>query len=202
MVSALRQAIQRMTEGEYLEFERADEIRHEFLDGDIFAMTGASEAHNLIAGNFFAILHLQMRGRSCKLYFADMRVKVPLSRLYTYPDITAVCGEAKFGDGYLDTLLNPVLIVEVLSPSTERYDRGKKFQFYRDLPSLQEYVLVAQDSPRIERYVRQADDVWQLTDVKGFEAHLELVSIGCTVALADVYEQVTFIAENDPNADA
>ena len=126
-MSALRRASQLMSEAEYLEFERASEIKHEFLDGDVFDMTGASEAHNLITVNVITALKNQLRGRPCKLYASDMRVKVSTTGLYTYPDISVVCGEAQFGDEQLDTLLNPNLIIEVLSPSTESYDRGKSF---------------------------------------------------------------------------
>ena len=191
-MSALPEPSLEMTETEYLDFERHSEIKHEFLDGEVVAMTGASRAHNLIAGSTYVALYTQLRGRGCEIYQGDMRVKVQTTGLYTYPDISIVCGSPELGDEHLDTLLNPIVIIEILSPSTERYDRGQKFQHYRELASLQEYVLVAQDSLRIERYVRQGDDVWQLTDAKGLEGRLPLTSIGCTQALADVYEQVTF----------
>lgn len=200
-MSALRRASQLMSEAEYLEFERASQSKHEFLGGDVFDMTGASRAHNLISGNVFASLHRQLRGKSCEIYHADMRLKISATGLYTYPDISVVCSEAQFSDEYLDTLLNPTLIVEVLSPSTERYDRGKKFQQYRELPSLQEYVLIAQDSPRIERYLRQPEGLWQLADASGPDATLELTSIECKLSLAEVYEQVTFTSEEDLSPD-
>jgi Uma2 family endonuclease len=179
-----------MTEAEYLEFERASEIKHEFFAGEVLAMTGASEAHNLICVNVITMLKNQLRGQPCKIYPSDMRVKVEATGLYTYPDITVVCGDAQFADTELDTLINPLVIIEVLSPSTERYDRGRKFQQYRVLPSLREYVLIAQDHPRIEHYRLQETGTWQLTDAKGLEASLELPSIGCMLALAEVYEQV------------
>jgi Uma2 family endonuclease len=189
----------RMTEAEYLEFERASETKHEYIGGEVFAMTGASRHHNLITGATYASLFLQLRGRPCEVYPGDMRVQVRASGLYTYPDIGVVCGEAQLADTHLDTLINPLLIVEVLSPSTELYDRGRKFQYYRHIESLREYVLIAQDAPRIERFVRQGD-VWQFSDAVGLDASLELPSIGCTLALADVYEQVTFEAEETPPA--
>jgi Uma2 family endonuclease len=184
-----------MTEAEYLVFERTSDVKHEFFAGEVFAMTGASEAHNLICANMITTLKNQLRGRPCKVYPSDMRVKIEAARLYTYPDISVVCGEAQFADEMLDTLVNPMVIIEVLSPSTERYDRGKKFQQYRDLPSLQEYVLITQDGPRIERFRLQETGIWEFTDAKGLEASLELSSIGCVLALAEVYEQVTFAGE-------
>ncbi len=185
-----------MTEAEYLAFERASEFKHEFLDGQIYAMTGASRAHNLICSYTLVTLGNQLRDRPCEIYPSDMRVKVAATGLHTYPDISVVCGDAQLADDSFDTLLNPVLIIEVLSPSTERYDRGKKFQHYRQLDSLREYVLIAQDSPRIERFLRQADNSWNLTDVTGLDASLQLSSIDAALALADVYAKVTFEPEN------
>lgn len=198
-MSALSQPQRFMTETEYLAFERASERRHEFCAGEIFAMTGASEAHNLIAANVLVSLRNQLRGRPCRVYIADMRLKVTATGLYTYPDISVVCGEARFADDAFDTLLNPTVIVEVLSPSTEAYDRGRKFQQYRQLETLREYLLIAQNSPRIERYARQGD-AWLLSDIFVPDAVLELPVIGCALALADVYEQVTFSAGGDQPA--
>lgn len=188
----------RMTEAEYLAFERASDIRHEYLDGHVYAMTGASRAHNLISTYTAASLINQLRGRPCEVYASDMRVRVSATGLYTYPDVTVVCGNPQFADSALDTLLNPVLVIEVLSPSTESYDRGKKFQHYRQLESLREYVLISQDSPRIERFLRQDDGTWLLTDAAGLDASLELASVACTLALAEVYEKVTFQSEEVP----
>lgn len=188
----------RMTEAEYLAFERASDIRHEYLDGHVYAMTGASRAHNLISTYTAASLINQLRGRPCEVYASDMRVRVSATGLYTYPDVTVVCGNPQFADSALDTLLNPVLVIEVLSPSTESYDRGKKFQHYRQLESLREYVLISQDSPRVERFLRQDDGTWLLTDAAGLDASLELASVACTLALAEVYEKVTFEAEDAP----
>lgn len=184
-----------MTEAEYLEFERSSELKHEFLDGEIYAMSGASRAHNLICMTASFLLYSQLRGRPCETYQSDMRVKVPATGLYTYPDVTVVCGQVELADEAFDTLLNPTIIIEVLSPSTERYDRGRKFQHYRKLPSLQEYVLIAQDAPRIEHYRRGQDGTWLLTDASGLEAVVQLPAIGCTLALSEVYEQVAFTAE-------
>jgi Uma2 family endonuclease len=172
----------------YLEFERASDVRHEYLNGDVFEMVGATAKHNLITGSTLASLYTQTRSRPCFVYPSDMRVKIS-DTVYTYPDISVVFGTPEYEDTQADTLLNPTLIIEVLSPSTERYDRGDKFQHYRTLDSLQEYVLISMSSYRIERYLRQSDGQWLLTDAVGLEAALELPSIGCALRLGDVYEK-------------
>jgi Uma2 family endonuclease len=196
-MSAVPEVPGQMTEAEYLAFERASEFKHEYVDGEIFAMTGGSGEHSLIIASTIIALGIQTRGGSCRVFSNDIRVRASLVGSYFYPDVAIVCGEIEYTDDHLDTLANPTLIIEVLSPSTERYDRGKKFQIYRELKSLQEYLLVAQDSPHIERYLRQENNIWQFNDAKGLEATLELPSIGCTLALAEVYEQVTFSSEED-----
>lgn len=179
------------TEKEYLSFERGSDARHEYYDGNIYAMAGASRQHVRVTGNTFANLHAQLRDKACGIYATDMRVRVS-SKVYTYPDIVVVCGEEKFIDDEVDTLLNPTLIIEVLSPSTEQYDRSGKFQNYQLLESLQEYLLISQDHARIERYLRQENNEWLLTNAIGLEAVLELPSIQCTLPLSDVYEKVEF----------
>lgn len=181
-----------ITETDYLALDRESEIKHEFIDGEIYAMRGASRNHNLIVVSTIATLYNQLRDKSCETYPSDMKVRTPSTRSYTYPDITVVCDEPQFDDDQRDILLNPTLIIEVLSPNTERYDRGKKFQRYRELKSLQEYILIAQDSPHIERFVHQKDGFWQFSEADGLEASLDLTSIGCKLALTDVYEQITF----------
>lgn len=188
-------ARRKMTVAEYLEMERASEEKHEFLDGEIYLMSGASLKHNLIVTNTVSSLHSQLRSRPCVVFPSDMRVRVRDNRYYTYPDITVVCDPLQLEDGRQDTLLNPTLIIEVLSPSSESYDRGKKFQHYRTLASLQEYVLISQDSARIERYLRQPNDEWLLADASGIESSIELASIQCVLSLAEVYEKITFDAE-------
>ena len=177
---------------DYLDSERTSAEKHEYLDGDIFLMTGASANHNLIVGNIYASLHTQLRQRPCVVYPSDLRVKVSQTGLYTYPDISVTCDPPQFEDTQRDTLLNPTVIVEVLSPSTENYDRGRKFQHYRTLNSLQEYVLVAQDSTRLEHYLRQENDQWLFSDATQADERLELPSINCALLLRDVYEKVTF----------
>lgn len=183
---------QRYTEAEYLAFERASSEKHELIDGEIVAMTVASERHNLITLSTASSLLVQLRKKSCKVYPSDMRVRVS-RRQYTYPDITVVCGASVLADDdYNDTLLNPTLIIEILSPSTEGYDRGDKFGLYRTIPSLQEYILISQNRIQIERYARQPDGQWLMADIKTRDSSLELNSISCTLSAADVYEQVTF----------
>jgi Uma2 family endonuclease len=187
-MAAIRE--QTLTVEQYLELERTSEIKHEYLDGYIHAMAGASANHNLIAATVTGLFYMQLRGRPCGIYTSDQRVKA--GAIYAYPDISVVCGTPEFTGDTPDTLANPILIVEVLSPSTETYDRGTKFQHYRELDSLQEYLLIAQNSHRVEHYSRQQDDSWVLKDVVGIDAALELASIGCTLSLADVYEKATF----------
>jgi Uma2 family endonuclease len=178
-----------VTPEEYLALERASEFRSELIDGQIVAMSGTSRAHSLIVVNLAREISVQLRGRPCEIYIADMRVRVAPTGLYTYPDLAGLCGEPRLEDGHHDTLTNPALVIEVLSPSTEAYDRGEKFAQYRALDSLCEYVLVAQDRMRVEHYRRQ-EAQWVLTALDGPDAVLNLESIGCTVRLADIYEKV------------
>lgn len=186
----------RSTPEEYLVRERRARYRSEYVDGRVYAMAGASRAHNLVAGNVFAELRAQMRGRPCEAYVSDMRVKVSRTGLYTYPDVAAVCGAPSFEDAHVDTLLNPAVIVEVLSESTEGYDRGEKFSHYRRLESLRECVHVAQDRIRVEHFARQGDH-WMLTEISDPDASLELPSVACIVALRGIYERVEFPAGGD-----
>ena len=177
---------------EYLRLERQAEYKSEYVNGEIFAMTGASRKHNLVAGNIFRELGQQLRSRQCEAYVGDMRVKVTATGLYTYPDVVVVCGEPKFEDTFVDTLLNPTLLVEVLSQSTERYDRIAKSSYYRTLDSLSEHLLVAQDEVRLEQYVKQTDGRWVLFEYSALENVVELSSISCSLALRDVYDKVSF----------
>jgi Uma2 family endonuclease len=177
------------TPQEYLAFERASPIKHEYYDGSIFAMAGTSREHNLIVINLGREVSGQLLDRPCEAYVSDMRVLVSRTGLYTYPDVVAVCGERRFEDSEVDTLLNPNVIIDVLSESTEAYDRGKKFGHYRRLESLREYVLVAQDEVRVERYTRRGDE-WILTDLLRLEDTLRLESIGCAVPLRAIYAKV------------
>lgn len=174
----------------YLEIERTGSLKHEYYRGEIFALAGSSEAHNLILTNILTTLNVQLRKRPCKVYPSDMRLKIPQTGLYTYPDASIVCGTPRFDDVKHDTLLNPLVVIEILSPSTEGYDRGKKFQNYRTVATLQEYLLVSQDEYHIEHYINQNDGHWLLTAYHGVQATLLLKAIDCTLALADVYDKV------------
>jgi Uma2 family endonuclease len=172
--------------------ERSSGQRHAYYRGEIFAMGGASPDHNQIVANTLVSLSLQFKQRPCRVWANDMRVKVNASGLYTYPDIVAFCGEAKYDDAQKDTLVNPAVIIEVLSESTEAYDRGEAFSHYRQIDSLREYLLISQDKPRIERYVRQADNKWLLEEVNGVESTMRLEAIDCELRLAEVYDRVEF----------
>src|SRR2546425_9848744 len=177
---------------EYLAREREAETKSEYYDGETFAMAGGSEEHSLIAVNVAGALNFQLADRPCKVYNSDMRVRVEEDGPYAYPDVSVVCGEAEFADEERDNLLNPTVIVEVLSPTTEAWDRGGKFERYQQRASLQEYVLIAQDRPRVERYARHGDEEWLLTVTTGLAGRVSLSSIECELRLAEVYRKVTF----------
>ena len=179
-----------LTPEQYLEIERKAEFKSEYYQGEMFLMSGAREAHNLIVMNASGELRQQLRARPCRNYMNDMRVRVNATGLYTYPDVTAVCGEPQFLDETRDTLLNPNLIVEVLSPSTEAYDRGRKFEHYRSVESVTEYLLVSSERVSAELYTRQPDGRWLLTAATRMEDSLDLQSVGVHLALADLYEKV------------
>ena len=180
----------------YLTHERESITKHEYYAGEVYAMAGASEQHNLIAMNIAASLHSQLRGGECRTYPSDMRVKVVKTGLHTYPDFTVVCGQSLFTErNKRDTLINPTIIIEILSPSTERYDRGMKFQHYRTIETLQEYVLVSQDKYHIERFIRQEPNEWLFSEVLDRDSSLALPSIQGVLALRAVYEGVIFIPE-------
>ena len=175
---------------EYLALERQAAYKSEYIAGTIVAMSGASREHNLIVTNIVTSLGQQLRGRPCEVYANDMRVKMLASDLYVYPDVVVVCGTPQFEDSDLDTLLNPTLVIEVLSQSTECRDRGVKAQGYRLIDSLAEYLLIAQDRCRIEQYIRQADNQWLLVDFRALEETVDLVSLHSTLAIQDVYDRV------------
>jgi Uma2 family endonuclease len=180
---------------DYLAIERASEMRHEFLDGLVYAMAGESPDHSRICFNLATITGVQIKDKHCEGFSPNMKVKVGASGLYAYPDLMIVCGKAVFHDEHGDVLLNPTVIFEVLSPSTEAYDRGEKFQRYRtEIESLQDYVLVSQDKPRVEHYSRQPDGAWLLSETDGLSSELSLCSIDCRIPLAEVYTH-TAVAE-------
>src|SRR3989440_1590731 len=159
---SLVQNLTRISEAEYLRLEREAQIRSEYFDGEMFAMAGGTRAHSLIATNLLRELSSGLKASDCVAYNTDLRVKVEATGLLTYPDVSVVCGEQRFLDEQEDTLLNPTLIIEVLSDSTEAYDRGKKFENYRQIPTCREYLLVSQKEPRIEQFIRQSTGEWTL----------------------------------------
>ena len=178
------------TPEEYLEFERKSEIRHELIDGEIYEMAGAVRRHNRISVNVLRLLDNQLLERDCNVYGSDMRVKITVAGNYTYPDIVAVCGEEIFEDATEDTLVNPMLIVEVLSKSTEAYDRGGKFEYYQTIESFQEYVLITQEPFRVEQYVRKDKNVWTYFEFRKSEDVVKLNSIDCELVLQDIYHKI------------
>jgi Uma2 family endonuclease len=178
------------TPAEYLVRERAAAYKSEYYGGEVVAMGGASRAHDRITTALLVSLVGQLRGRPCEVFSSDVRVRIREASAYVYPDLSVVCGEAQWADRELDMLLNPTVVLEVLSPSTERIDRGRKADAYHRLDSLREYVLLAQEAPRAEVYRREPDGTWGCQIVLGLDGTLELASIGCTLPMAEVYERV------------
>ncbi|MCB1193809.1 MAG: Uma2 family endonuclease [Leptospiraceae bacterium] len=178
------------TEQDYLAMERKAEFKSEYYAGEVFAMAGAKEMHNLIVTNLIREISLFLKKKPCRVYPSDMRVKVSETGLYTYPDITIVCGKSEFLDKQTDTLLNPHIIIEVLSDSTESYDRGKKFQLYRSLPSLEEYILISTSNRKVEKF-RRENGYWKLTESQ--EGKLFLIeTIEYNLDLDEIYDKVEF----------
>ena len=175
----------------YLEMERKAETKSEYIDGCILAMAGASRRHNQIVFNLSGIIWSQLKDRRCAAYVSDMRVKVRETGMYAYPDLVAVCDEPEFEDAQVDTLLNPSLIVEVLSASTEVYDRGEKFAHYRRLSSLSEYMLIVQDKARVELFLREREK-WVFSEYAGMRDNVLLSSIKCEMTLQEIYDKVEF----------
>lgn len=180
-----------LTPEEYLTFERKATTKSEYLRGQIIAMSGASFAHNFITADIVTHLNIQLMGGECQVAASDMRVKATQTASYFYPDVVVICGEPRAEDDNFDILLNPTLIVEVLSPSTEAYDRGEKFEHYQHIASLKEYILLSQDKVHVEQYRRQGEQ-WLLTEFREIAEVLSLLSIGCELRLRDVYRRVKF----------
>lgn len=181
-----------LTPEEYLEQERKAETRSEYFQGEVFAMAGASRRHGLIVTNLIRDLSEKLRKRDCNVYSTDLRLAVNPAGLYTYPDVLVVCGGEEVLDQHDDTLLNPTLLIEVLSESTKDYDRGQKFESYRKLSSLREYLTVAQDKIHIEQWTRQPDNGWILREYSDAAEIIELPSIDVDLQLADIYEKIDF----------
>jgi len=177
---------------EYLAMERMAEFKSEYFQGEVFAMSGGTTCHSLISTNITRELGNLLKGRDCTVYNSDLRVKVPAAGLYTYPDGIVVCGRPETEDARTDTLLNPLVLIEVLSPGSESYDRGRKFNFYRQIASLRTYLLVAQETPRVEQFVRQENAQWLLSEAEGLASQLHLPALAVDLRLAEVFADVTF----------
>ncbi len=183
---------QKITPEEYLRIERAAEFKSEYYGGYMYAMSGASYTHSIVKGNLEFELRNRLKKRDCAVLSSDLRVLVSPSGLYTYPDVLVVCDKPQFADGLRDTLTNPIVIVEVLSPSTELHDRDFKARHYRTVESMQEYVLVSQKEARVEVHQRQGSGKWILSDFAGLDAVCKLESVDCEIPLSAVYLGVTF----------
>jgi Uma2 family endonuclease len=181
-----------LTADAYLRIERAAEWKSEYIDGEMFAMSGASPRHVLIATNLARELGNQLREGPCTTYSADLRVATDRHRHYTYPDVVVACEPLQYVDEHRDTITNPILIAEVLSESTEKYDRGAKFERYRAIPTFAEYLLVAQDRVHVELYTRQPNEAWVLREWNDAGATIELASLRCSLAISEIYAKVTF----------
>lgn len=181
---------QRLTPEEYFALDDQAEFKSEYRDGEMIAMAGGEPAHSAIGVNVTTAFKIALRGKPCQVFNSDLRVQV--GTVYTYPDATIVCGEQQYGGPGLKTLQNPTIVVEVLSPSTEAYDRGEKFARFRRIEALTDYLLVAQDRARIEHYARQSGGLWLLAEAAGLDAAITIGSVNCELCLADVYDQITF----------
>ena len=183
--------VRRISPEEFLSWERKAERKSEFYDGEIFAMAGASREHNLIVTNLAGELSQQLKNKPCEVYLSEMRTRIP-NGPYVYPDVVVVCSEPQFEDKGLDTLTNPLVVIEVLSESMADFDRGTKFRYYRRIESLREYLVVDQAEPFVERHSRGAGDAWQLEESAGLSAAMRVESLGCTLSLTDIYFKVSF----------
>ncbi len=181
-----------LKETEYLALERKATFKSEYYRGEIFAMACAKRNHNAIVANLIISSGIHLKGKSCTVFPSDLRLYIPETGLYTYPDAMIVCGKEEFVDDQFDTLTNPTVIMEVLSESTEKYDRGDKFRFYRSIPSLKEYLLINSEKVGIEKYALNDRGLWELTDAQALSDHIYLDSIHYTLYLSDVYDKVNF----------
>ena len=181
-----------LSQAEFLEFERNSEEKHEYYKGEIFAMSGASYEHNVIEDNIRGELHNFLKGKECRSFGSNLRTSVQANTLYTYPDIIVICGKPEFVDDQFDTVLNPTLIVEILSPSTANYDKGTKFELYRDIPSLKEYITVDSTKVHVEQFIKNDNQTWTLQEYKTAEASLMLNCIQMPLSVGDCYTGVEF----------
>ena len=191
----------RYTLEEYLALERKSDARLEFWDGEVFVMSGGTLGHERILRNAYDSLHAELGGTGCEVFASNMQIKVPTAPPYRYADGSVVCGKVdveRFNGN--DLLLNPILVYEVLSPSTEAYDRGDKFTHYKSITSLREYLLIAQHRPHVTHYVKQEDGSWSYTEINGLEGIVHLPSLGVTLKLSDIYRNVEFERSSGPTA--
>lgn len=188
---------QRYTVSEYLAFERTAEVRHEYRNGEILAMAGGSYNHSLILANLIRELGNALKGKPCRALESNLRVKIPRTPLYTYPDATVICGDPQFdaSDAGMETITNPRALFEVLSPTSEAYDRGEKFTRYRQMESLQEYVLVSQDSPHVQVFVKQEGATWLFTAFSGLDAKARIGGLEIDIPLREIYAGIQFPPE-------
>ncbi|AFY62536.1 Uma2 family endonuclease [Synechococcus sp. PCC 6312] len=177
---------------EYLEIEEKSDLKHEYRDGEIIEMAGGTTNHNEIAGNFYTFLKLALKGKKYRIYFGDVRLWIPQYRQFTYPDVMVIQGEPIYEGKGTTTITNPMLIVEVLSPSTQDYDRGTKFTRYRSIPELRDYILIDQDQFAIEQFTKNPEGQWILTDIHGEDSSLVFASLDLQIRLKDIYEGVKF----------
>ncbi len=175
------------TEQEYLAAERLALDKHEYFQGEIFAMSGASIPHNKIFSNTFVDLGTKLKGKKCQPFGSDLRIHIPKKTLYTYPDISIICGEIETTDANFDTITNPSVIFEILSESTRNYDKGGKFTLYREIESLKEYILIDSETILVEKFIRNADNSWQLTEYKTLEQSFIIETVSIEMQLVDVY---------------
>jgi len=182
-------------ETDYLQAERQNPTKREYLAGEVRALAGASEPHNIIVFNLGGMLYHSLRGKSCRGYVVDMRVKVPELPAYLYPDVVIVCGQPQFEDEQKDNLLNPTVVIEVLSPSTEAFDRGEKFATYQRIPTLREYLLVAQDRTYVEQFIRQPNGQWSCRVYDQPEQSVALLGGTVSLPLQGIYEGISFSQE-------
>jgi Uma2 family endonuclease len=184
---------------EYIELEKSSEEKFEYYDGNVWSMAGASPKHEIIAGNTITALNNALRGRGCRVFGSNLKVKVPIYPPYRYPDVTALCNQPIYENFLgLEALTNPSLIVEVLSPSTEAFDLGDKFTYYKSIESFTEYLLIAQDRPHVVLYTKQAENAWLHCEYNSLNNTFYLSLLDCEIALADIYENIEFLPPKFP----
>ena len=181
-----------MSAAAYLSAERDAFEKHEYYQGEVFAMSGASIKHNVIFSHVFTELGWKLKGKNCMPFGSDLRIHIPKNTLYTYPDISIICGETECTDGLFDTAVNPSVIIELLSKTTRSYDKGEKFSLYRDIDSLQEYILIDTERIHVEKHIRNHDNSWQLTEFKSLEDTFLINTVDLSIALKDIYEGLSF----------